>query len=160
MDRRAGWVATPAMKIVVEFERSVEAYAPIAPGAPTPTTPAEMMACSQQPWWTPKTTRMPATGVGTQVSETQTVSAGFKKAPVFRTALDGSEKRLPTACETRRLFVAQIGPTFGASKQPFSGAGSILVVPTWIWCFWKARNKPRAVNEQKQRDDLSPSGTN
>jgi hypothetical protein len=36
---RNTWAAAPAMKIVVEFEKSLEKYPPIAPGTPDPYRP-------------------------------------------------------------------------------------------------------------------------
>jgi arylsulfatase len=36
---RNSWVATPAMKVVAEFEQSLKKYPPIAPGTPDPYTP-------------------------------------------------------------------------------------------------------------------------
>jgi arylsulfatase len=38
---RNSWNAGPAMKIVVEFERSLKNYPPIAPGTPDPYTPTK-----------------------------------------------------------------------------------------------------------------------
>jgi arylsulfatase A-like enzyme len=39
---RSTWIAGPAMNIVVEFERSLKKYPPIAPGTPDPYTPPAM----------------------------------------------------------------------------------------------------------------------
>jgi arylsulfatase len=36
---RNSWVATPAMKVVTEFEESLKKHPPIAPGTPDPYTP-------------------------------------------------------------------------------------------------------------------------
>ena len=36
---RSSWLAGPAMKIVVDFERSLKKYPPIAPGTPDPYRP-------------------------------------------------------------------------------------------------------------------------
>ena len=35
----SSWVASPVMKIVAEFERSLQAFPPIPPGVPDPYTP-------------------------------------------------------------------------------------------------------------------------
>jgi arylsulfatase len=36
---RSRWTATPAMKIVADFEQSLKKYPPIAPGTPDPYMP-------------------------------------------------------------------------------------------------------------------------
>jgi len=36
---RSSWIAAPGMNVVVEFEKTLKKYPPIAPGTPDPYTP-------------------------------------------------------------------------------------------------------------------------
>jgi hypothetical protein len=53
--------------------------------------------------------------------EFRTFCKTSRKRPLFRNALQRTEKRLASVFETRRLAVARIRPRSGAQKQRFSG---------------------------------------